>query len=110
MNQFGEIQSIASVNEKIEGFYEICRNRDVTGDQGVIIPSSNVKNLMLNEEVLAAVRKGQFHIYAAEHVDDVMTILTGVSAGKRTKGKFPKGSINHMIELTLLKYAKKGKS
>lgn len=111
VNQFGEIQSISSANEKIEGFFEICKARKFTGDQGVIIPASNVKNLMLNEEVIAAVRKGLFNVYAAEHIDDIMTILSDLPAGKRTKtGKFAKGSFNHKIELALLRYAKKGKS
>ena len=98
INQFGEIQPIGGVNEKIEGFFDVCRHRGLTGDQGVIIPRTNVKDLMLREDVLNAVDEGKFHIYAVDNVDDGIEILTGIKAGKPDKhGNYPKGTVNYAV-------------
>ncbi len=107
INQFGDIQPIGGVNEKIEGFFDVCQHRGLTGDQGVIIPRTNVSNLMLREDVVAAVREGKFHIYAIDNVDDGIEILTGIKAGKANeKGEFPKGSVNYMVKQSLDNYYK----
>lgn len=107
INQFGDIQPIGGVNEKIEGFFDVCHHRGLTGDQGVIIPRTNVSNLMLREDVVAAVREGKFHIYAIDNVDDGIEILTGIKAGKANeKGEFPKGSVNYMVKQSLDNYYK----
>lgn len=99
VNQQGEIQPIGGVNQKIEGFFKVCRAKGLTGDQGVLIPSQNLRNLMLNEDVLAAVREGRFHIYAASNIDEGIEILTGIPAGKKKPdGSYPKNSINSLIE------------
>jgi len=103
VNQRGEIQPIGGVNYKIEGFFEVCKAKGLTGKQGVIIPKSNLKNLMLKEEVIEAVKEGKFHIYPISTVDEGMEILTGVRAGKRRKdGKFPKNTVNRLVEDKLL--------
>jgi predicted ATP-dependent protease len=106
INQRGEIQPIGGVNEKIEGFFDVCQNRGLTGDQGVLIPEANVKHLMLREDVIAAVAAEQFHIHAISTVDDGMVVLTGVEAGAPDEeGNFPEGSINHRIETRLVAMA-----
>ena len=95
VNQYGEIQPIGAVNEKIEGFFDVCKARGLTGEQGVIIPSRNVRHLMLREDVVQAVREGQFHIWAVSTVDEGIAILTGVEAGERDeKGEYPPDSVN----------------
>ncbi len=102
MNQKGEVQPIGGVNEKIEGFFDVCAAKGLGGDQGVIIPSRNVKNLMLKKDVIEAVREGKFSIYPIEYVDEGLEILAGVEVGKRGKDdKFPKGSINYLVEKRL---------
>jgi lon-related putative ATP-dependent protease len=94
VNQKGEIQAIGGVNEKIEGFFEICKLKGLTDEQGVMIPPSNVKNLMLKQEVLTAVENGEFHIWSVETIEDGIEVLTGEKAGERTKdGKFEPESI-----------------
>jgi lon-related putative ATP-dependent protease len=98
VNQHGHVQAIGGVNEKIEGFFDICTARGLTGDQGVLIPESNVQHLMLREDVRRAVEKGDFNIYAVSHVDQGIEILTGIAAGKRQEdGTFPEGTINHKV-------------
>jgi lon-related putative ATP-dependent protease len=98
VNQKGEIQPIGGVNEKIEGFYEICKLKGLNGKQGVIIPKQNIKNLMLKEEVIDAVKNGKFHIYAIEHVEEGIEILMGLKAGKLNEfGEYEEGSLNHRI-------------
>ncbi len=98
VNQLGQIQAIGAVNEKIEGFFRICRDRGLTGEQAVIIPAANVKHLMLNREVREAVAADQFHIYAARHVDECLALLTGIDAGERdARGRYPEGTVNHRI-------------
>lgn len=107
MNQLGEVQPIGGVNEKIEGFFDVCSQKGLTGDQGVIIPKRNVRNLMLKKEVVEAARDGKFFIYPIEMVDEGLEILTGKSVGKRGKdGKFPEGSVNFLAEQRLRGLAK----
>ena len=107
VNQKGEIQPIGGVNEKIEGFFQICKMRGLNGEHVVIIPIQNVRNLHLNDEVIDAVKKGEFHIYAISTIDEGIEILTGVPAGKKDKyGKFPAGTINYLANEKLVKYAK----
>jgi lon-related putative ATP-dependent protease len=96
MNQFGEVQAIGGVNEKIEGFFDICSARGLSGDQGVIIPASNQPHLMLKPEVLAAVKTGQFHIYTATHVEDVMERLSGLPAGQG-RDSYEEGTFNRLV-------------
>ena len=106
VNQRGQVQAIGGVNEKIEGFFDVCRARGLTGDQGVLIPAANVPDLMLRADVVAAVEAGQFAVYAVEHVDQGIELLTGLPAGRRgPDGKFPPESINGKVEATLEHYA-----
>lgn len=108
VNQRGQVQAIGGVNEKIEGFFDICEERGLTGDQGVLIPASNVKNLMLREDVRAAVQDEQFKIYPISHVDEGIEILTGLPAGIPDEdGVYPDGSINRRIVDRLEKLAQK---
>lgn len=98
MNQYGEVQAVGGINEKIEGFFAVCKARGLTGDQGVLIPASNVKHLVLKEEVINAVNEGNFHIWGIESVDQALEILIGKKAGKISKkGTFPRGSINYKV-------------
>ncbi len=98
VNQFGEIQPIGGVNEKIEGFFDVCMRKDPEGSYGVVIPQSNVKHLMLKAELLAAVETGKFTVYAVETIDEGISILTGVEAGSADKkGNYPKNSINGKV-------------
>ncbi len=106
VNQKGEIQAVGGVNEKVEGFYEICKAKGLTGDQGVIIPQANVQNLMLKEEVVQAVREGRFHLWAVRTVDEAIELLTGVPAGRRQKdGTFPEGTVNARVDRRLRELA-----
>jgi len=108
VNQFGEVQPIGGVNEKIEGFFDLCKARGLTGDQGVLIPSSNVKNLMLRQDVVDAVARGEFHIYPVETIDQGIELLTGIEAGERNPdGDYPYGTVNHLVERRLQEMAKK---
>jgi predicted ATP-dependent protease len=108
VNQKGEIQPIGGVNQKIEGFFKICQIRGLSGDQGVLIPHQNLRNLMLREEVVEAVRKGQFHIYSAKTIDEGIEILMGTSAGKRQKsGSYPKNTVNYLIDKRLKEMAER---
>jgi lon-related putative ATP-dependent protease len=108
VNQHGQVQAIGGVNEKIEGFFDVCKARGLTGEQGVLIPVSNVKHLMLRQDVVKAVDAGQFHIYPVEMVDQGIEILTGVPAGERDEeGNYPEGSINRLVETRLAELAEK---
>ncbi len=108
VNQHGEIQAIGGVNEKIEGFFDLCTARDQGNGQGVMIPASNVRHLMLRQDVIEAVRSNNFHIYAINTIDQGMQILTGVAAGERdAAGKFPEGSVNQRVEARLIALAEK---
>ncbi len=107
VNQKGEIQPIGGVNNKIEGFFQICSARGLDGSHGVIIPKQNVQNLNLSEEVVDAVKEGKFHIYAISTIEEGIEILTGVPAGKKdSNGNFPAGSVNYLAYEKLKKYAK----
>ena len=98
VNQFGQAQAIGAVNDKIEGFFEICRARGLNGEQGVLIPAANIKHLMLKREVRDAVAHGQFRIFAVNTVDEAIELLTGVPAGMPDeKGTLPEGSINYRV-------------
>jgi len=105
-DQLGRIQVIGGVNEKIEGFFDVCEKRGLDGTHGVIIPRDNVKHLMLREDVVEAVEQGQFKVLAVKSVDEALSILTGVEAGQRDdKGEFPKDSVNGRVEQQLIRYA-----
>ena len=107
VNQKGQIQPIGGVNEKIEGFFQICKMRGLTGEHGVMIPIQNVDNLQLSDEIIEAVKNKQFHIYAISTIEEGIEILTGVPAGKKDKnGKFPAGTINDLVYKKLKSYAK----
>ena len=107
VNQKGEIQPIGGVNEKIQGFFEICKMRGLDGSHGVMIPKSNEKNLNLSDEVISAVKDKKFHIYAISTIEQGIELLTGVPAGKKDlSGRFPAGSINCLAYAKLRKYAK----
>jgi len=106
VNQHGVVQAIGGVNEKIEGFFDLCNARGLTGDQGVLIPASNVEHLMLRQDVVEAVAAGRFHIYPTGTVDEGIELLTGVPAGERdAAGKYPAGSLNALAEARLLQMA-----
>ena len=110
VNQKGFIQPIGGVNEKIEGFYQTCKLKGFNGEQGVIIPKQNVRNLHLSDEVIDAVKKSKFHIYAISTIDEGIEILTGVPAGKKDRnGNFPLGTINYLAHEKLKKFAKQDK-
>ncbi len=98
VNQLGQVQAVGGVNEKVEGYFEVCRQNGLTGEQGVIIPHAVVQSLMLKEEVVQAVKDKKFHIYAVKTIDEGMEILTGMKAGVLGKnGKYPPQSINGII-------------
>ena len=107
INQYGEVQAIGGVNEKIEGFYRLCETRGLTGRQGVIIPQANVRNLMLKSKVVDAVQEGVFNIYAVSSVDQCLEILTGRSAGRlKEDGKFTQRSMGAEVVKRLREIAK----
>jgi len=102
VNQKGEIQAIGGVNQKIEGFYDCCRKKGITKKQGVLIPESNVKDLMLRKDVVEAVKKGMFHVYPVKSIDEGIEILTGKVAGSRKPdGSYPKGTIDQLVDQKL---------
>ena len=108
VNQEGTIQPIGGVNQKIEGFFQVCRTKGLNGDQGVMIPHQNLRNLMLRQEVVDAVQEGKFHIYTVSNIDEGIEVLTGVDAGKRKKdGTYPKDSINYKVAEKLKEMAVK---
>jgi len=110
MDQHGRIQPIGGVNEKIEGFFASCRDHGLDGDEGVVIPRSNLKNLMLSDEVVEAVAEGKFNIYSAQTIDEAIGILTGTKPGERGKdGNFPKGTFNRKVEDRLREMAQQMK-
>ena len=107
VNQKGQIQPIGGVNEKIEGFFQICKMRGLDGSHGVMIPIQNVDNLQLSDEIIEAVKNKQFHIYSISTIEEGIEILTGVPAGKKDKdGHFPAGTVNYLVYEKLKKYAK----
>jgi predicted ATP-dependent protease len=102
VNQHGQAQAIGGVNEKIEGFFDICSARGLTGEQGVLIPFANIKHLMLRRDVVAAAEAGRFHIYAVDNVDQAISLLTGLPAGEaNAKGIYPDGSLNRKVATRL---------
>jgi len=108
VNQKGEIQPIGGVNMKIEGFYDVCKMRGLTGDQGVIIPHQNIQNLMLRKDIIEAVDKGKFQIYAIKTIEEGIEILTDVKAGKRTRtGKYEARSVFGRVDHKLNEYSKR---
>ncbi|HEM49388.1 MAG TPA: ATP-dependent protease, partial [Caldithrix sp.] len=107
VNQKGEVQAIGGVNEKIEGFFRICKARKLTGEQGVIIPKANVQNLMLNEEVIQAVKDKKFTIWSVDHIEDGIRILTGIGCGQKHKdGSYTEDSIFEKVRLRLVEFAR----
>ncbi len=103
VNQHDEIQAIGGVNEKNDGFYDVCSHRGLTGAQGALIPASNVKHLMLRHDVVAAVEAGTFAVYPVSHVDEGIELLTGMTAGCRdTQGRFSEVIINRLVEDSLV--------
>ena len=107
VNQNGEVQAIGGVNEKIEGFFDICRARGLAGTQGVLIPRSNVQHLMLREDVIAACGDGQFSIFPIATIDEGIALLTGRGAGLRNpEGAYPGDSVNGLIEARLRSFAR----
>ena len=111
VNQMGEIQPIGGLNHKIEGFFQVCRAKGLTGDQGVLIPYKNLRNLMLREEVVDAVAQGKFHIYAVNTIDEGMEMLTEAEAGQRGEDEsYPIGSINYLVDRRLKEMAEGLKS
>ncbi|MDP2916988.1 MAG: AAA family ATPase, partial [Dehalococcoidia bacterium] len=108
VNQKGEIQPIGGVNQKIEGFFQVCKAKGLTGTQGVMIPQRNLKNLMLRQEVVDAVKEGKFHIYSVSTIDEGIEILTGVPAGERGEdGTFPEDTIDYKVDRKLREMANK---
>jgi lon-related putative ATP-dependent protease len=108
VNQKGEVQAIGGVNEKVEGFFEVCKLKGLSGEQGVMIPESNVQNLMLKEEVLDAVRDGKFNIYSVKSIDEGIEVLTGAKAGqRRPDGTFEEGTVNFLVDKALREMADK---
>jgi lon-related putative ATP-dependent protease len=106
VNQLGEVQAIGGVNEKIEGFFDICRARGLSGDQGVLIPRVNTKHLMLREDVVQAVQAGEFTVYPIENIDQGISLLTGTPAGSRDEnGEFPEDSVNGRVEASLIRFS-----
>ena len=107
INQLGQVQAIGAVNEKIEGFFDICNARGLTGDQGVLIPAANVQHLMLRRNVVAAAAAGKFHIYAVADIDQAIALLTGLAAGEAdANGEYPHGSINGLVAARLSELGK----
>ncbi|MDO9573645.1 MAG: AAA family ATPase, partial [Candidatus Contubernalis sp.] len=107
VNQMGEIQPIGGVNEKIEGFFSVCKIIGFTGTQGVMIPHQNVVNLMLSDEVIEAVERKQFHIYAVKNINQGIEILTGTPAGKiNQQGVYPENTVNYLVDKKLKQYNK----
>ena len=108
VNQHGEIQAVGGVTSKIEGFFAVCKTKGLTGEQGVIIPASNVQNLMLEEEVIDAVRAGQFHIWAVRSIDEGIELLTGVPAGQRdSEGQYPEDTVHRLVKDRLRAFAER---
>jgi lon-related putative ATP-dependent protease len=108
VNQLGELQAVGGVNEKIEGFYDICASRGITGTQGVVIPRANRQHLMLRADVVRAVKDGRFAIYTAKTVDEGLALLTGIEAGERgSDGRFPAETVNGRIEARLRSFAER---
>jgi len=110
VNQNGEIQAIGGINQKIEGFFDVCRLKGLTGRQGVLMPRANLRNLMLRADVVSAVTEGKFHIYAVSTIDEGIESLTGIAAGERDhEGRYPEGSVNDRVQKKLQQYVEQQK-
>jgi lon-related putative ATP-dependent protease len=110
VNQMGEVQPIGGVNEKIEGFFQICKIKGFTGKQGVMIPTKNLNHLMLHENVVEAVKKGKFHVYAVATIDEGIELLTGIPAGKlKADGTYPKNTVNWAVQQRIIDFSNKAK-
>ncbi len=108
VNQHGVVQPIGGVNEKIEGFFDVCRRRGLTGEQGVLIPANNVQHLMLRADVVEAARANRFHVYPVETIDEGIEILTGMPAGTPdAEGNYPENSLNHRVDRRLKEMAER---
>jgi len=108
VNQHGEIQAVGGVTPKIEGFFAVCKAKGLTGEQGIIIPAANVRNLMLDEEIIDAVQAGQFHVWAVHTIDEGIELLTGHPAGQRgPDGQYPGGTVHRLVEDRLRDYAER---
>jgi predicted ATP-dependent protease len=108
VNQKGEVQAIGGINEKVEGFFEVCRIRGLNGSQGVLIPASNINNLMLKDDVVEAIREGKYHIYPVSTIDEGIKVLTGIKAGQLLEdGTFEPDSINDRVQKRLVSLAEK---
>jgi predicted ATP-dependent protease len=108
VNQKGEVQAIRGVNEKVEGFYEVCKAKGFNGKQGVVIPESNVENLMLKEELVEDIKEGRFQIWPVKDIDDGIEVLTGVKAGERKPdGSYDEGTINYLVQRQLIEMAER---
>lgn len=106
INQLGQVQAVGGINEKIEGFFDICKAEGLNGEQGVLIPAANIKNLMLRQEVAEAIAENKFQVYPIRTIDEAMSMLMGISAGERDKdGNYPVNSINYRCEVALQTYA-----
>jgi len=111
VNQRGEIQPIGGVNEKVEGFYSVCKMNGLTKTQGVIIPIQNVKDLMLSEEIITSVKKKEFFLYAISTIDEGIELLTGIKAGTKNKlGKYERDTVFGLVQLRLEEMYRKGKN
>lgn len=110
VNQSGQVQAIGGVNAKIEGFYDVCKARGLTGEQGALVPISNVRHLMLREDVIQAVAEGKFHIYAVSTIEEGIELLTGSPAGEPdADGRYPEGTVYARVQAKLEEYAEKAK-
>src|SRR5262247_949381 len=110
VNQHGEVQAVGGVTRKIEGFYDICRERGLTGEQGVIVPTANVKNLMLKEEIVEAVQSRRFHVWAVSDIDEGIELLMDRVAGQRSvDGTFPEGTVHRLVQDRLRQYAEQAR-
>ncbi len=108
VNQKGEIQAVGGVTRKVEGFFEVCKAKGLTGEQGVILPEANVKNLMLKDEVIQAVKEGRFHLWSVRTVDEGIELLTGVPAGQQAPdGTYPEGTVHQRVDAKLREYARR---
>jgi len=107
VNQLGEVQPIGGVNEKVEGYFEVCKTLGLTGDQGVMVPERNVRHLMLKDEVVNAVNEGRFHVWAVKDIDAGIELLTGMAAGlRRADGSYPEDTINRLVDERLYRMAR----
>ena len=110
VNQAGDVQAIGGATHKVEGFYDVCKSKGLTGGQGVMLPKDNLRNLVLRDDVIDAVRAGQFHIYAVSNIDEGVEVLMGTpSAQRQEDGTYPEGTFHYLVEKRLRELAQKGR-